>query len=158
MLPRGQPRHAAAQRRASEYVLDAHRARDSGELTRAARASPPLGAAPATGRLPVRRRRGFAAPPPAPGARCRGRPAGRGGARSSDVHSTLDRLALLELLIGLAVLAAVAAVLPTWLVRHGLRPLERIEDTAGRDRGRRPLRGASARPTRAPRWAASAGR
>ena len=47
----------------------------------------------------------------------------------SDVHSTLDRLALLELLIGLAVLAAVAAA-AYLLVRHELRPLRRIEDTA----------------------------
>ena len=47
----------------------------------------------------------------------------------SDVHSTLDRLAVLELLIGLAVLAAVAAA-AYLLVRHELRPLQRIEDTA----------------------------
>ena len=47
----------------------------------------------------------------------------------SDVRSTLDRLALLELLIGAVVLAAVAA-LAYLLVRHELRPLIRIEDTA----------------------------
>jgi two-component system OmpR family sensor kinase len=47
----------------------------------------------------------------------------------SDVHSTLDRLVLLELLIGLVVLAAVAAV-AYLLVRHELRPLIQIEDTA----------------------------
>ena len=47
----------------------------------------------------------------------------------SDVRSTLDRLAMLELLIGLAVLAAVAAAAYV-LVRRELRPLRRIEDTA----------------------------
>jgi two-component system, OmpR family, sensor kinase len=47
----------------------------------------------------------------------------------SDVHSTLDRLALLELLIGVVVLAAVAG-LAYLLVRRELRPLIRIEDTA----------------------------
>ena len=47
----------------------------------------------------------------------------------SDVRSTLDRLALLELLIGLVVLAAVAAA-GYLLVRRELRPLQRIEDTA----------------------------
>jgi two-component system, OmpR family, sensor kinase len=47
----------------------------------------------------------------------------------SDVHSTLDRLALLELLIGLVVLGAIAAV-AYLLVRHELRPLIQIEDTA----------------------------
>jgi two-component system OmpR family sensor kinase len=47
----------------------------------------------------------------------------------SDVHSTLDRLALLELLIGLIVLVAVA-VIAYLLVRRELRPLRRIEDTA----------------------------
>ena len=74
----------------------------------------------------------------------------------SDVHSTLDRLALLELLIGLAVLAAVAAA-AYLLVRHELRPLRRIEDTAPRSR---PATSPSAwrRPTRGQRWAASAGR
>ncbi|MDX6593347.1 MAG: two-component system, OmpR family, sensor kinase [Gaiellales bacterium] len=47
----------------------------------------------------------------------------------SDVHSTLDRLALLELLIGAIVLAAVA-VIAYLVVRRELRPLRRIEDTA----------------------------
>ncbi len=47
----------------------------------------------------------------------------------SEVRSTLDRLALLELLIGLAVLGAVAAVAYV-LVRRELKPLARIEDTA----------------------------
>jgi len=47
----------------------------------------------------------------------------------SDVNSTLDRLALLELLVGLAVLAAVA-VLAYLLVRRELAPLGRIEHTA----------------------------
>jgi two-component system OmpR family sensor kinase len=62
-------------------------------------------------------------------------PGGDGNARLaiaiplSDVHSTLDRLALLELLIGLVVLGAIAAV-AYLLVRHELRPLIQIEDTA----------------------------
>jgi two-component system, OmpR family, sensor kinase len=47
----------------------------------------------------------------------------------ADVNSTLDRLALLELLIGVLVLAAVA-VIAYLLVRRELRPLRRIEDTA----------------------------
>jgi two-component system, OmpR family, sensor kinase len=47
----------------------------------------------------------------------------------SDVNSTLNRLVLLELVVGLAVLAGVAA-LAYFLVRRELRPLERIEGTA----------------------------
>jgi two-component system OmpR family sensor kinase len=47
----------------------------------------------------------------------------------SDVNSTLDRLALLELLVGLAVLAAIA-LLAYLLVRRELAPLGRIEQTA----------------------------
>jgi two-component system, OmpR family, sensor kinase len=46
-----------------------------------------------------------------------------------DVNSTLNRLAMLELLVGLIVLAVVA-VIAFWLVRRELRPLVRIEDTA----------------------------
>ena len=46
-----------------------------------------------------------------------------------DVNSTLNRLAMLELLVGLIVLAVVAAI-AFWLVRRELRPLVRIEDTA----------------------------
>jgi len=46
-----------------------------------------------------------------------------------DVNSTLNRLAMLELLVGLVVLAVVAAI-AFWLVRRELRPLVRIEDTA----------------------------
>lgn len=49
----------------------------------------------------------------------------------ADVDSTLHRLTLIELAVGGAVLAALA-VLATWLVRLGLRPLERIEATAER--------------------------
>ena len=48
-----------------------------------------------------------------------------------DVNSTLSRLTLIELAVGGAVLAALA-LLATWLVRLGLRPLERIEATAER--------------------------
>jgi two-component system, OmpR family, sensor kinase len=47
----------------------------------------------------------------------------------SDVDSTLNRLVLLEVVVGLAVLAGVAA-LAYLLVRRELRPLERIEETA----------------------------
>ncbi|MDX6519973.1 MAG: two-component system, OmpR family, sensor kinase [Gaiellales bacterium] len=47
----------------------------------------------------------------------------------SDVRSTLNRLALLEALIGLVVLAAVG-VIAYLLVRRELRPLARIEDDA----------------------------
>ncbi|MFN8160014.1 MAG: ATP-binding protein [Solirubrobacterales bacterium] len=47
-----------------------------------------------------------------------------------DTQSTLDRLALIEVLAGAAILAALAAA-AWWLIRQGLRPLERIERTAG---------------------------
>ena len=47
----------------------------------------------------------------------------------SDVDSTLNRLVLLEVVVGLVVLAGVA-VLAYVLVRRALRPLERIEETA----------------------------
>jgi len=47
----------------------------------------------------------------------------------SDVNSTLNRLALLEFLIGLAVLGAIGG-LAYVLVRRELQPLQRIEDTA----------------------------
>ncbi len=47
----------------------------------------------------------------------------------ADVNGTLDRLALLELLVGLIVTGGVALVAYA-LVRRELRPLERIEDTA----------------------------
>ena len=46
-----------------------------------------------------------------------------------DVNSTLHRLFLVELLVTLAVLAALAA-LGLWIVRLGLRPLREIEVTA----------------------------
>jgi len=46
-----------------------------------------------------------------------------------DVNSTLHRLFLIELLVTLAVLAALAA-LGLWIVRLGLRPLRAIETTA----------------------------
>lgn len=48
----------------------------------------------------------------------------------SDVDATLNRLLFIETAAGAAVLAAVIA-LALWLVRVGLRPLERIGDTAG---------------------------
>jgi two-component system OmpR family sensor kinase len=46
-----------------------------------------------------------------------------------DVNSTLHRLLLIELLVTLAVLGALA-VLALWVVRLGLRPLRAIEETA----------------------------
>jgi two-component system, OmpR family, sensor kinase len=46
-----------------------------------------------------------------------------------DVYSTLHRLLLIELLVTLAVLAAIAGV-GLWVVRLGLRPLREIEVTA----------------------------
>ena len=75
-----------------------------------------------------------------------------------DVDSTLNRLAMLELLVGLVVLAVVAA-LAFWLVRRELRPLR-----ADRGHGRAPSpagdliqRVRGGRPG-APRSAASAAR
>jgi two-component system OmpR family sensor kinase len=47
----------------------------------------------------------------------------------ADVNSTLERLAVLELVVGLAVLAA-GGTLAYVLVRRELQPLQRIEDTA----------------------------
>jgi two-component system, OmpR family, sensor kinase len=48
----------------------------------------------------------------------------------NEATSTLHRLLLIELLVSLGVLAAIVG-LGLWLVRLGLRPLRRIEDTAG---------------------------
>jgi two-component system, OmpR family, sensor kinase len=47
-----------------------------------------------------------------------------------EVHSTLDRLALIELVVSAAILIALAT-LAWWLVRVGLRPLRRMEAAAG---------------------------
>jgi two-component system OmpR family sensor kinase len=52
------------------------------------------------------------------------------GVPLTDVNSTLSRLVLIEILVGLAVLAAVGGA-GFWLVRLGLRPLNDIEQTAG---------------------------
>ena len=51
------------------------------------------------------------------------------GESLQEVNSTLHRLFLIELLVTLAVLAALVA-LGLWVVRLGLRPLARIEHTA----------------------------
>jgi two-component system OmpR family sensor kinase len=48
----------------------------------------------------------------------------------SDVQATLHRLLLIEVLVGLAVIGAIVGI-GSWLVRVGLRPLSRIEETAG---------------------------
>jgi two-component system OmpR family sensor kinase len=48
----------------------------------------------------------------------------------NETTSTLHRLLLIELLVSLGVVAAVVG-LGLWLVRLGLRPLRRIEETAG---------------------------
>jgi two-component system OmpR family sensor kinase len=47
-----------------------------------------------------------------------------------DVNATLDRLLRVELLIAVGLLALVAAA-AFWLLRRGLRPLERMSDVAG---------------------------
>jgi two-component system OmpR family sensor kinase len=47
-----------------------------------------------------------------------------------EVAATLHRLFLIELLVSIAVVAAIVG-LGLWLVRVGLRPLRRIEETAG---------------------------
>jgi two-component system, OmpR family, sensor kinase len=47
-----------------------------------------------------------------------------------DVQSTLDRLALIEVVVSGAILIALA-LLGWWLVRVGLRPLRRMEEAAG---------------------------
>ena len=52
------------------------------------------------------------------------------GVPLKDVQDTLSRLVWIELAVGGGVLAAMA-LLALWLVRLGLRPLTRIEDTAG---------------------------
>src|SRR5207302_7900280 len=51
------------------------------------------------------------------------------GAPLTSENNTLHRLLLIELLVTLAVLAALVA-LSLWLVRVGLRPLRQIEETA----------------------------
>ncbi len=48
----------------------------------------------------------------------------------TDLDATLGRLRTIELLVSMAILAALAA-LSFWAVRVGLRPLARIEETAG---------------------------
>jgi two-component system OmpR family sensor kinase len=47
-----------------------------------------------------------------------------------DTHSTLDRLALIEIVVSAAILVALA-LLGWWLVRVGLRPLQRMGEAAG---------------------------
>lgn len=49
----------------------------------------------------------------------------------SSVHGTLNRLALIELIVSLSVLA-ILGLLARWLVRLGLRPLNAIEGTAAK--------------------------
>ena len=48
----------------------------------------------------------------------------------ADTNSTLDRLALIELVVSAAILVALAAA-AWWLVGIGLRPLRRMEEVAG---------------------------
>jgi two-component system OmpR family sensor kinase len=52
------------------------------------------------------------------------------GASLSGVRSTLSRLELIEILVSLAVLVVIAVV-GRWLVHLGLRPLDKIAETAG---------------------------
>ncbi|MBS1879020.1 MAG: HAMP domain-containing histidine kinase [Actinobacteria bacterium] len=47
-----------------------------------------------------------------------------------EVQSTLDRLALIEIVVSAAILIALA-ILAWWLVRVGLQPLRRMEEAAG---------------------------
>ena len=47
-----------------------------------------------------------------------------------DVNSTLTQLAIFELLVGIGVIVLVGIVAYI-VIRRGLRPLDRIEDTAG---------------------------
>jgi two-component system, OmpR family, sensor kinase len=68
-----------------------------------------------------------------------------------DVDATLRRLVVIELLVTVAVLAALAA-LALWVVRLGLRPLAQIEQTAAAIGAGDCPNGSSA-PSRAPRWA-----
>ena len=147
-LPRGLPNDAAAQLRAADgRVLEHTEVRDSGATLQLPTKVPDgystanLEGAPGDYRiLSV----ATADLPRAPGPGASQVPAGSTlvvAVPLDDVNSTLHRLTLIELAVGGAVLAALA-VLATWLVRLGLRPLERIEATAeriaaGDDLGRR---------------------
>ena len=136
-IPRGLPNDAAAQLRdPSGQVLEFTEVRDAGAQLRLPADVPDgystadLAGDPGEYRIlsiptsDLRR-------PPGPGAAV---PAGSTlvvAVPLADVNSTLHRLTLIELAVGGAVLAALA-LLATWLVRLGLRPLERIEATAER--------------------------
>ena len=74
-----------------------------------------------------------------------------------DVDQTLDQLLLVEGLVIAAVLLG-AAALAWFVVRVGLRPLDRMGRHRGRDRRRRPLAPRRADRRRAPRSAASGSR
>ena len=71
-----------------------------------------------------------------------------------EVEETLDRLLRVEALVigGVLIVLGIIAAL---LVRLSLRPLDRIGTTAGIDRGRRALAGASPRRRRRRRSAGS---
>ncbi len=55
-----------------------------------------------------------------------------------DTEATLDRLALIELIVSAAILLGLALI-AWWLVGVGLRPLRRMERGGGGHRRRRPL-------------------
>ena len=75
----------------------------------------------------------------------------------NDVNSTLHRLLLIELGVTVAVLCTMI-LLGLWIVRLGLRPLEKIGQDRRRDRRRRPLAPRRAAPRSAPRSAGSGSR
>ena len=72
-----------------------------------------------------------------------------------ETDATLDRLAMIEVLVAVAVLLSIAAA-GIIAIRRGLRPLVRIEEDAGRDRRRRPVAAGRAGRRSRPRSAGSA--
>ncbi len=136
-IPRGLPNDAAAQLRdADGKVLQTIQVRDPGDLLQLPThvpdgySSADLAGAPGEYRILSVRTDDL---PPGPGSISQV-PAGSSlvvAVPLDDVNSTLHRLTLIELAVGGAVLA-VLALLATWFVRLGLRPLERIEATAER--------------------------
>ena len=75
----------------------------------------------------------------------------------NDLHHTLGRLILIEVLTSGAVIVVLGA-LAWWIVRRGLRPLDQMASTAGAIAAGDLSRGAWSPPTSAPRWASSAAR
>ena len=82
----------------------------------------------------------------------------RRGPADARPTQTLHRLLLVEALVIAGVLLALGARRAGWSCASGCCPLDRMGAHRGRDRRRRPLAPRRARPTRAPRSAASASR